>query len=271
MLGESLKEQIRAYFPNLPELFEKRFHADEAARYQPAAPEAVAAPAPEAASIVLHSAPPRDAHSLIAQAQTYNGMLSFAPEGPYSYIDLIRAERPRELELLHVQYEIRRLSLAAVTHLVRHRIQSVLVPQAAQAALFMPTYVLPKSVQSSEEACKIYQDAFAANTAVLNRMLQAGLPAEAAQYFALAGNQVDVLCDMNGRELLHFMKLRTCNRAQWEIRACAVELLRQLRAECPAVFECFGPSCFVTGKCPEGRLSCGKMQEMQALFAGELP
>ena len=99
--------------------------------------------------------------------------------------------------------------------------------------------------------------------------MQNGLPAEAVQYFALAGNQLDVLCDMNGRELLHFMKLRTCNRAQWEIRTCAIELLRQLRSESPAVFGCFGPSCFVTGKCPEGRLSCGQFAEITERFGSD--
>ena len=87
------------------------------------------------------------------------------------------------------------------------------------------------------------------------------------QYFALAGNQLDVHCCMNGRELKHFFALRTCNRAQWEIRECAVSLLMQLRKEAPALYSLMGPSCYVTGKCPEGRLSCGKMQEVQAYFS----
>ena len=274
MLGESLKSQIRACFPNLPELFEKRYHSDETvdfARYQPAVPQVtIPAPAVAAAETELRFAVPQDAHRAAEDAQTLNGMAVSGSAGKYEYSGLVRAERPRELELIHAQFMIRRLSLAAITHLVRHRIQTVLVPQVTQAAAVLPTYVLPESVRANAEACKLYQDAFAENTAVLNRMLSAGLPAEAVQYFALAGNQLDVLCDMNGRELLHFMKLRTCNRAQWEIRACAVGLLRQLRAVNPEIFGCFGPSCFVTGKCPEGRLSCGKMKEMQERFAGVL-
>ena len=101
-------------------------------------------------------------------------------------------------------------------------------------------------------------------------MLEKGLPVNAVQYFALAGNQLSVLCDMNGRELLHFMKLRTCTRAQWEIRGCAVSLLRQLRAQSPELFALYGPSCFVAGKCPEGRLTCGKINEIREVFSGEL-
>ena len=170
--------------------------------------------------------------------------------------------------MLHVQFTIEDLSLAAITHLVRHRVQTVLVPQVTLAAL-RQHYVLPETIRANPDALAIYQNAFSENAALLRKLCAAGLPAEAVQYFALAGNQLDVRCDMNGRELLHFMKLRTCNRAQWEIRACAIDLLRQLREVCPSVFRYFGPSCYVTGKCPEGRLSCGKLKEVQAFFAAE--
>ncbi len=34
---------------------------------------------------------------------------------------------------------------------------------------------------------------------------------------------------MNARELRHFFALRCCRRAQWEIRAMAVEMLRLAR------------------------------------------
>ena len=48
-------------------------------------------------------------------------------------------------------------------------------------------------------------------------------------YLFLCGNLVDVVTTMNGRELLHFMRLRTCQRAQWEIRNLAEMMLGQLR------------------------------------------
>ena len=202
---------------------------------------------------------------MLVNAAAFNGCI--LAETP-ALSDLICSARPRELEMLHAQFTIRDLSLAAITHLVRHRIQSVLVPQVTQAAL-RQHYVLPESVSANAEALAIYKAAFEKNAETLCRMMQNGLPAEAVQYFALAGNQLDVLCDMNGRELLHFIKLRTCNRAQWEIRACAIDLLRQLRAESAEVFGCFGPSCFVTGKCPEGRLSCGKFTEVTERFGSD--
>ena len=270
-LGESLKEQIRAYFPNLPELIEKRRQtgsAENAGRYQPEE-KFGKIPAPEAAAAetILRSVPDgEDAANLLTEAQNANWMLSSDPDGYYEYTDLIGGERPRELELIHAQFEIRNLSLAAVTHLVRHRVQTVLVPHVSQAVRTQ-TYVLPPTVRANEKALMLYMQTFADHAKALKKLLKAGLPAEAVQYFALAGNQVNVICDMNGRELLHFMKLRTCTRAQWEIRGCAVELLRQLRKQCPTVFRCFGPSCYVSGVCPEGRLSCGKSAEIKAQYA----
>ena len=68
---------------------------------------------------------------------------------------------------------------------------------------------------------------------------------------------------MNARELLHFFELRCCNRAQWEIRELAWQMLALVMEVAPALFKNAGPSC-VGGKCAEGRKSCGKMEEIRA-------
>ena len=60
---------------------------------------------------------------------------------------------------------------------------------------------------------------------------------------------------MNARELLHFFSLRTCNRAQWEIRHLADEMLTICKQLAPGIFGHAGPGC-VTGKCPEKK-PCG--------------
>ena len=264
-LGESLLSQVRECFPNLPDILGRRLPKTAA----PVLPEV-----PEIGEPTVYQAAAKPEYTSLNAAE----ILRTAAQSNWTVLpaehdisEIIRGGRARELEMLHVQFTIKDLSLAAITHLVRHRIQTVLVPQVTQAAL-RQHFVLPETIRANAEAAAIYQNAFAENAAVLRKLCSAGLPAEAVQYFALAGNQLDVRCDMNGRELLHFMKLRTCNRAQWEIRACAVELLRALRAECPEVYGCFGPSCFVSGSCPEGRLSCGKSAEVIGRFsANDIP
>ena len=268
MLGESLKEQLRAYFPRVPDILAAKFPTDKKnpARFKPYEKfPMVCNLHEEESSVELGYISPADPLAVIGQAEEANWMVNPEPDAPFAPEEAICGERPRELELIHVQFEIYNLSLAAITHLVRHRMQTVLVPHIAQAVL-MNAYLVPDSVRANPLALNVYKNAFQRNTKTVRSMIANGLPGEAVQYFALAGNQLDVSCAMNGRELLHFMKLRTCSRAQWEIRACAVSLLKQLRDRCPAVFGHYGPSCYVTGTCPEGRLSCGKAAEIKKMF-----
>ena len=77
--------------------------------------------------------------------------------------------------------------------------------------------------------------------------------------------ETHITLTMNARELLHFFSLRCCNRAQWEIRALATEMLRLCKEKAPVIFEHAGPGC-VSGPCPEGSRSCGMMEEVRELF-----
>ena len=135
--------------------------------------------------------------------------------------------------------------------------QSLLAPEVSRA-LEPGNYVLPETIQADPALRALYEDAFRQQAALARELLAAGLPVEEAGYLALAGQVIDLMLEMNGRELLHSLKLRTCSRAQWEIRALAEEMLAHLQKACPEIFRDFGPSCLVEGRCPEGRLSCGK-------------
>ena len=69
----------------------------------------------------------------------------------------------------------------------------------------------------------------------------------------------------NARSLQNFFRHRCCNRAQWEIR----QLAEQMRALCvevaPHLFRHAGPPC-LSGPCPEGKMSCGKMQQVREKY-----
>jgi thymidylate synthase (FAD) len=84
-----------------------------------------------------------------------------------------------------------------------------------------------------------------------------GVSMQDLSYFALSGHEIDLVLAMNLRELAHFMRLRTCNRAQWEIRGVAWKMLKLLCGREPEIFTHIGPSC-AYGPCPEGKMSCGK-------------
>jgi hypothetical protein len=57
------------------------------------------------------------------------------------------------------------------------------------------------------------------------------LGAETLSYLYVSGRTIDVMTTMNARELLWFFKLRTCDRAQWEIREIAIDMLKLLKAD----------------------------------------
>jgi len=176
---------------------------------------------------------------------------------------LTRDARPRELEMLNYAFLIRNVSLSCVTHFARHRMQSLIVP-FVEKALFDGGYILPKTVRENKEAEEIYLNAFADNRENALAIRNLGFDDSSLAYFTLSGNTVDIVLNMNARELLHFLKLRTCTRAQWEIREIASEMLCLLMEEYPALFRNYGPSCAVNGFCPEGRLSCGRIQKTEA-------
>ena len=170
---------------------------------------------------------------------------------------LIRDARPRELEALHYCFRIDNVSLACVTHFTRHRMLSMQLRHEL-SALAEGNYVLPASVAAQPEAQNLYMEAFSAQSDAAMRARDAGATGVQLAYFAMAGHMTSMLIGMNAREILHFAKLRCCNRAQWEIRGIAramVELLNETDAR--PIFRHFGPTCAVTGRCPEGPMCCG--------------
>lgn len=84
---------------------------------------------------------------------------------------------------------------------------------------------------------------------------------EDARFVLPNAAETTLACTMNVRELLHFFELRCCNRAQWEIRELAWQMLAECKAVAPKLFMLAGPGC-VRGSCPEGRLSCGEPYAM---------
>jgi thymidylate synthase (FAD) len=79
--------------------------------------------------------------------------------------------------------------------------------------------------------------------------------------------ETKMVMTMNARSLYNFFAIRCCNRAQWEIRALAKEMYALVYAVAPTLFASAGPSCVASGKCPEGKMTCGQMKAVQAEYA----
>lgn len=174
--------------------------------------------------------------------------------------ELLKNARKRELEQVHFSILFNRISLAGITHLVRHRMQSIVVPDYTFVCDF-EKYVLPDSIVGLGLEDR-YREVFRKSGEVAEELKQKGVDPFDRVYVLLSGLEIPVMTTMNANELYTFFRLRTCNRAQWEIKACADALLTILREQYPVLFSFFGPSCYVMGRCPEGRMSCGKMEEV---------
>lgn len=85
---------------------------------------------------------------------------------------------------------------------------------------------------------------------------------EDARFVLPGACETRLMMTMNVRELRHFLSLRMCSRAQWEIRALATEMHRLCMEVAPALFADAGPGC-LRGACPEGAKSCGRAAEIR--------
>jgi len=149
------------------------------------------------------------------------------------------------------------ISLVTLAQLTRHRLASFSVQSqrycGADLDLVIPETIIQagalKEVQKLAEHVNIVYD----------HLLSKGVPQEDARYFTLQAGKTRLVMTMNIRELRHFFALRCCNRAQWEIRELADEMLKLCKAEAPDLFKDAGPGC-VRGACPEGDRSCRKKE-----------
>lgn len=79
-----------------------------------------------------------------------------------------------------------------------------------------------------------------------------------------------IVCTFNARSLHNFFAHRCCNRAQWEIREVAEQMLLQCLSVAPNLFKNCGPSCLF-GPCPEGAMCCGRQKEMREKYKRQVP
>lgn len=249
-LGLQIKEQFDVLYPGI--LDEELSHASACLEEDVAVP--VLAGGPRNPEIRIIGAPSNPVEVLDAAMRFGRRFGGFDAENMRR---LMLDARPRELEVLTYSFRIDNLSLACVTHFTRHRMLSMLLRHEA-SALSEGNYVLPESIRSCAEAERLYCGAFEMQTAAAERACELGVEDAQLAYFAMAGHTTSILITMNARELLHFAQLRCCARAQWEIRGIVramIELLNETDAR--PIFQGYGPTCAVSGRCPEGKMSCG--------------
>lgn len=171
------------------------------------------------------------------------------------------------LEHASFSFGIEGISRVTSHQLVRHRIASY-SQQSQRYVSFKGgmNYVIPPSIKERADLCHIFSEVLEKASAAYLKLLEAGISTEDARFILPSAVETRLILTMNARELLHFFELRCCRRAQWEIRAMAMEMLRIVRKIASNIFKDGGPSC-IKGKCREGKMACGQKDEVIKEFS----
>ncbi len=187
------------------------------------------------------------------------------------------ADLGHESPIEHASYTfaVEGVSRALLAQLTRHRIASYSVQSQRYVDKSSFDYIVPPSIQEcGGEILDEYKYIMArlkiSYDYIRERLIYyytlRGIAPDKAEKLAnedarfVLPNACDtrIIFTMNARSLHNFFRLRCCNRAQWEIRALADEMLRLCREVSPVLFRRAGASCAVTGKCSEGAMCCGE-------------
>jgi len=173
-------------------------------------------------------------------------------------------------------FGIEGVSRSLLAQITRHRIASFSVKSQRYVSERSDgedtfNYIIPPSIKElGQEYVDKYKSQMAQIQAWYNEWLdalgnQGEVSNQDARFVLPNSAETKIIVTMNARELLHFFNLRCCNRAQWEIRRLAIEMLRQVKKVAPNLFKNAGPGC-LRGVCPEGKMSCGKAGEVREMF-----
>ena len=204
------------------------------------------------------------------------------PEKTSAFVEML-SEIGHESPIEHVSFTfgVEGISRACSHQLVRHRIASYSQKSQRYVNEDSFEFIIPPEVEKIPEAKEEFirqmkaidegykqlaelltakhTEAFIAEgldekTAVQKAKKKA---IEDARFLLPNACETKIVVTMNARSLMNFFRHRCCNRAQWEIRALAWEMLRLCREAAPEIFENAGPAC-MRGGCPEGKATCGK-------------
>ena len=207
-----------------------------------------------------------------------------------SFVEML-AEIGHESPIEHASFTfgIEGVSRALLAQITRHRIASYSVQSQRYVKENNFIFVTPPEVEAEPEALKEFELAMKMaeqsyhkiaeilSVKYLNEYITEGKEEKTAKRMAekraiedarfVLPNacETKMIMTINARSLMNFFRHRCCNRAQWEIRAVADQMLALVLGVAPELFKKAGPPC-IHGVCPEGKMSCGMAKEMKEKY-----
>lgn len=151
---------------------------------------------------------------------------------------LIKSGHHSVLEHAYATFRISEVSRALTHQLVRHRLVAYSQKSQRYVKEGQFEYVIPHSIQDMgpipfnkfNEQMKTIQKWY-------DEWKEMGLRNEDARFVLPNACYTEIVMSANFREFRHIFAVRCDKHAQWEIRAVAKEMLRQLHEKAPSVFD----------------------------------
>ena len=247
-------------------------------------------------SLIAHTPEPEKVVAAAAKLCYSNAHIDDLLDGltPEKSADFVRmlARMGHESPTEHASFTfaIEGVSRSLLAQITRHRIASFSVQSQRYVRLDQFEYVTPPAVEEDPEGLAAFEQAMAEEAEHYRRIaavLKEGhirqlvaqgmdeekaakkaekMAIEDARFVLPNACTTKMIVTMNARSLQNFFHHRCCNRAQWEVRELAEQMFKLVYEVAPALFATAGPSC-VVGPCPEGKMSCGRADEVRAYYA----
>ena len=202
---------------------------------------------------------------------------------------LVDLNHESPIEHISFTFGVEGVSRTLSHQLVRHRIASYSQQSQRYVKLEQFEYIIPPAIANNKKTKEMFEKAMKEDQKYyneiskllfeehFNKYIEEGLnekeakskaekeAIEDARYVFPNACETKIVFTMNARTLLNFFRLRTRNRAQWEIRELATQMLKEVKKVYPIIFKNAGPGC-IKGLCPEGKMTCGKIKEVREKF-----
>ena len=251
------------------------------------------------AKVYLLAHTPNPEHAVASAAKlcysssTIGGLReNLTDESASKFVEML-SEIGHESPIEHASFTfgIEGVSRSLLAQITRHRMASFSVKSQRYVREGSFEYVTPPEIAAIPEAKKIYDEIMAEDQKRYDRLaeilkekhiktfmadgkdektatrLAEKKAIEDARFVLPNSCETQMVMTMNARSLMNFFRHRCCNRAQWEIKDVADQMLALVLEVAPNLFKNAGPAC-VSGPCPEGKMTCGHYKEIKEFYEG---
>lgn len=168
----------------------------------------------------------------------YQSQARISNDSAGKFVDmLVKLGHESVLEHAYATFRFSGVSRAMTHQLVRHRLVSYTQKSQRYVDEKGFDYVTPSTISRTGCAETIFKELMDTIGKTYKELRRVGIPKEDARFVLPNATETEIVVSANFRQWRHMIKLRTSQKAQWEIREVFIRVLGQLHQKCPNVFK----------------------------------